>query len=171
MNKFLISAVVLIVVVVGGYLLLVGNTNSGTSNTLPDITLQTVAGEEVKVADFLDGDTVLVVNSWATWCPFCVHELPDMVTLQEEFSDQIAVIGVNRREEPDETQSYLENLEIADDLVYLYDSSDAWYRAIGGFSMPETLFISQNGEIIVHKRGFMALQEMRDHVRAALAAQ
>lgn len=166
MLKFLASVIVLAIVAVGGYLLFVGNTNPG-ANTLPDVVLTTADGEETTIQEF-QGEGVLVINSWASWCPFCVHELPDFVELQKEFGDQITVIGINRREAPQETQSYLGELGIAEDLVYLYDRSDQWYKAIGGFSMPETLFVNTNGEVVVHKRGFMALDEMRDHVNTAL---
>lgn len=166
MVKYLFSAGALAVVLVGGYFLLVGNTTPGSS-ALPDVTLTTADGTETTISEF-QGDSVLVINSWASWCPFCVHELPDFVDLQKEFADQITVIAVNRRESPQETQNYLTDLGIENDLVYLYDRSDAWYRETGGFSMPETLFVNLDGEVVIHKRGFMALGEMRDHVTTAL---
>jgi len=37
------------------------------------------------------------------------------------------------------------------------------YKSIGGFSMPETIFVNSNGEIVVHKRGPMELGEMREY--------
>ena len=166
MKPFLIAVVVLAVIAVGGYFIFTGNTNPG-SNSLPDAVLTTADGEETNIQAF-QGEKVLIINSWASWCPFCVHELPDFVKLQEEFGDQITVIGINRRESPQETQSYLGEIGIAEDLVYLYDRSDQWYKSIGGFSMPETLFVTAEGEVVVHKRGFMALNEMRDHVNTAL---
>lgn len=166
MIKYLTSAVIFAVIVVGGYFLFVGNTTPG-ANMLPEVTFTDAEGAEVTLDEYL-GDSVLVINSWASWCPFCVHELPDFVELQKEFGDEITVIGINRRESPQETQSYLTELGIESDLVYLYDLSDQWYKAIGGFSMPETLFVNKEGETVVHKRGFMALDEMRDHVNTAL---
>jgi thiol-disulfide isomerase/thioredoxin len=166
MSKYLLSFVVLAVVLVGGYLFFTNNTTPN-SNSLPDVTLTTLDGGEVTIDEFV-GSSVLVVNSWASWCPFCVHELPDLVELQKEFGDQITVIGVNRRESPQETQQYLSELGIEEDLVYLYDIRDVWYKAIGGFSMPETLFVNSSGETVIHKRGFMDLNEMRDHVNVAL---
>lgn len=159
----------IIILLLGGAIFLVSQ-NDSTSNpvTLPAVELQNTDGSPAFVHDYLDGEKILVVNSWATWCPFCVNELPDLVALQEEFSDEVVVVAVNRRESISESTAYLENLGVGKGLVYLYDPSDAWYRELGGFTMPETTFINARGEIIVHKRGFMALPEMREHVETTL---
>ena len=46
-------------------------------------------------------------------------------------------------------------------MIFLLDSSDSFYRSIGGFTMPETLFVDGGGNILLHKRGPMTLDEMR----------
>ena len=43
---------------------------------------------------------VVFVNFWATWCPPCIAEMPDLVELQEKYRDQLLVIGVSEDEEP-----------------------------------------------------------------------
>jgi len=145
---------------------------SGTERALdpvPSIVVEDASGGDVGVTEYL-GASAVVINSWATWCPFCVNELPDFVALQKEFPEDIKVIAVNRRESAGKGSNFLAELGIEDALVYLYDPTDAWYRAIGGFSMPETLFVNRQGEIVVHKRGFMALPEMREHIQKTLTS-
>src|SRR3989344_4920619 len=105
----------------------------------------------------------LVINSWAVWCPFCREELADFVELQKEFGDQIVVIAVDRQEPLAKAKGFTDELEITDDMLFLLDSSDVFYKSIGGFSMPETIFLNGAGEIIMHKRGPMELDEMREH--------
>ena len=46
----------------------------------------TLGGEPFDLTQF-DGK-VRVVNSWASWCPFCVKELRDFETLATEFKDR-----------------------------------------------------------------------------------
>ncbi len=53
-------------------------------------------------------------------------------------------------------------------MTFLLDSKDAFYKSIGGFSMPETLFADADGNVIVHKRGPMALDEMIDKVNSII---
>jgi len=41
------------------------------------------------------------VNFWATWCPSCVKELPDMQAVYERFKDQgLVILGISDEEAP-----------------------------------------------------------------------
>ena len=102
----------------------------------------------------------LVINSWAVWCPFCKQELPDFAALQSEFPD-VVVIAIDRAESLEMAKSYTDSLGISESMVFLMDASDDFYKNIGGFSMPETVFIDSGGTIVFHKRGPMTLEEMR----------
>ena len=53
-------------------------------------------------------------------------------------------------------------------MTFLLDSKDAFYKGIGGFSMPETIFADADGNIIIHKRGPIALDEMRQKVNSII---
>ena len=52
--------------------------------------------------------------------------------------------------------------------MFILDAADHLYGQIGGFSMPETIFYDTEGNVVVHKRGFMDLNEMRTHTEKAL---
>jgi thiol-disulfide isomerase/thioredoxin len=43
---------------------------------------------------------VVIVNFWATWCPPCRAEIPDLVALQEKYRDRLQIIGVSEDEGP-----------------------------------------------------------------------
>ena len=130
------------------------------------IEFQTLEGETVTLADY--EDTPLVVNSWASWCSFCVKELPDFATAGEEFQDQVVIIAINRRESQEQNTNYIENLGISGEIIYLLDEDDSFYKAIGGFGIPETLFINAAGETVIHKRGPMELDEIQDKIKQVL---
>jgi cytochrome c biogenesis protein CcmG, thiol:disulfide interchange protein DsbE len=104
----------------------------------------------------------LVVNSWAVWCPFCVKELDDFAELQEEFQDEIVVVAINRKEPLEKAKSFTDSIKVTDKIHFWLDPEDSFYKAIGGFGMPETLFIDADGEIVIHKRGPMDFVEMRE---------
>lgn len=107
---------------------------------------------------------VSVFNVWASWCPFCVEELPDLARLAEEFPE-VPVVAINRGESSADAQAFLETLTLNDALHILFDPEDSFYRFIQGFGMPETVFVGEDGTILFHKRGIMSLEEMRDTIK------
>ncbi len=133
-----------------------------TRDRVPDVDVVNASGDTVALSSF-EGKP-LIINSWATWCPFCIDELPDFALLENEFEGQVTVLAVNRRESVKKAESFLSSINLStDSLTFLYDRRDNFYRKIGGFSMPETLFVNAKGEIVVHKRGIMDIEEMREN--------
>lgn len=129
---------------------------------VPSFSLLDYDGNEVSNKDF-EGK-ILVVNSWATWCPFCVNELPDFGELQEAFEDEIVVIAINRSESTTKAKNYSDDLNVTSKFIFLQDPKDSFYKSIGGFAMPETLFVDSDGNIIIHKRGPMDVDEMKEKI-------
>lgn len=133
--------------------------NEGTIERLSGIALSDYDGRATTLADF--SGKPLVLNSWATWCPFCRQELPDFARLQEELGDSAVVIAIDRAERVADAKKYTDQFGITEKMTFLMDFDDRFYRNIGGFSMPETLFVDSTGTIVFHKRGPMTLDEMR----------
>src|SRR4051794_13646648 len=48
-----------------------------------DASLKTVDGKDFKLSELKD--KVLVLDLWATWCPPCRKEIPELVQMQEEY--------------------------------------------------------------------------------------
>ncbi len=71
--------------------------------TLPELKVSTLDGRTITSKDL--AGKVTLVNFWATWCPPCRAEIPDLVKLQEQYKDQLIVIGVSSDEGPTEMVS------------------------------------------------------------------
>ena len=63
-----------------------------------DVTMTDVDGRRISTAD-LKGK-VLIVNFWATWCPPCRAEIPDLIKLQSHYKDQLLIIGISDDDDP-----------------------------------------------------------------------
>ena len=61
-------------------------------------TARAIDGSEVSLAS-LRGK-VVIVNFWATWCPPCREEIPDLIALQSKYKDHLQIIGVSQDEAP-----------------------------------------------------------------------
>ena len=157
---------VVILVVSGGEPEITEQKSTSSVNTklakAPSFVFKNYEGEEVSSESFLGKPHIL--NSWAVWCPFCVKELRDFVKLQEEFSEDITVVAINRAESLSKAKKYTDDLGTTNSMLFLMDPGDKFYKAIGGFSMPETLFVNAEGEIVRHRRGFMDFAEMQQAV-------
>lgn len=141
---------------------------STASEKAPDFHLQDYNGKTVSLADF--AGKPLVINSWASWCPFCRQELPDFVAAQKEFGDKVAIIAIDRAESLGVAKGYTDQQGTTNNLIFLLDPSDLFYQAIGGFSMPETIFVDKNGNIIDHKRGPMDINEIRQKIQKLISS-
>jgi cytochrome c biogenesis protein CcmG/thiol:disulfide interchange protein DsbE len=59
----------------------------------PDFALQTLDGQTLRLSD-LHGKPV-IVNFWATWCPPCRAEMPDMQKFYEKYHKKMEIVAVN----------------------------------------------------------------------------
>lgn len=140
----------------------------GSSEQVPDLAFQNYNGDTVRLRDF---EMPLVVNAWAAWCPFCREELKDFAVVQKEFEGQMRIIAIDRAEPLEVAKAFTDELGVSEDVVLLLDPVDSFYTAIGGFAMPETIFVKSDGTIHFHKRGVMTQEEIRKRVEELIKSQ
>jgi len=167
--KNLIIGIIVVVAFVGAFLLFDNKSDSEStpglgatatsSDSSPDFSLEDNDGNVVSLADFAGQPKV--INSWAVWCPFCVEELAVFAEVQKELGDQVSIIAIDRAESLRLTKRYTDDLGVTDDLIFLLDPKDSFYKAIGGFSMPETIFVDGDNKILEHKRGPLTASQLK----------
>ncbi len=136
-------------------------------NNLSQIKFQDYQGRERTLADFKGRP--LILNSWASWCPFCIEELPAFSQVQAEFGDKVVIVAINRKEPLSIAKNFSDRVGVYSENLQLWlDPKDSFYRTIGGFSMPETLFIDEQGKVTEHKRGPMEYQVIREKAKKLL---
>lgn len=169
MKKVFVTIIGIIIVGAVGWLVISNNNapketaRQAQSERAHDFNLQDYSGKTVSLADF--AGKPLVINSWAAWCPFCHKELVDFVAAQKEFGESVVIIAIDRAESREVAKKYSDELGVTGDLVFLLDPSDSFYQSIGGFSMPETIFVDKEGFIREHKRGPMDIQEIKQKIQ------
>jgi thiol-disulfide isomerase/thioredoxin len=115
---------------------------------------------------------VLVVHSWASWSPFSSSELQLLAEVAQAYAaEDVVVIAINRAEAKATAESYLRTIGVADQVRLIVDNDDRYYKSIGGYTMPETVFYDQTGNIIAHKRGELSTTEAESYIEQALAQQ
>ncbi|MBC9782916.1 TlpA family protein disulfide reductase [Heliobacterium chlorum] len=114
----------------------------------PAFTLKTADGKEVSLADF-KGKPVML-NFWASWCPPCRQEMPDIDVLAAEYKDKAVVIGVNLTQEErkaDDGVKYFEKAKLKFPMLLDSDPNQSVSKAYRIYFKPTTFFIDKDGII------------------------
>ncbi len=134
-----------------------------TAEKAPDFTVYTADGSTVKLSDLLGKPTV--VNFWASWCGPCRGELPDFQTVWAEMGDDVNFVMVNLTGGSD-TQAAAEKLIAAQGYTFpvYFDVDNDAATAYSIFSIPVTVFIDAEGNLISSRIGMMDEQALRDRI-------
>lgn len=181
MRKFLIPVILIVIAGAGSFWL----TRSGpeapadqsesksspkegtrVGNLAPDFTVEDYEGQAVRLSDFR-GKPVFV-NFWASWCPFCLDEMPLMAKIQEEFGGQYVTLAVNRAESLSTARQYSDQVEVTGRMLLVLDEDDSVYRQFGQFAMPVSIFIDKHGVIKAVKQGPLQEEELRSRINEIL---
>jgi thiol-disulfide isomerase/thioredoxin len=110
----------------------------------PDFGLPDLAGNPVRLSDF-QGKTV-VMNFWATWCPPCRAEMPELDEVAREYRDKgVVVLAINLQEDPAQVGSYLHTLGV--EFSPLLDLTGDIFRLYRITGLPMTYIIGPDGMI------------------------
>ncbi|GHT24154.1 thiol:disulfide interchange protein [Bacteroidia bacterium] len=117
--------------------------------TAPDFTENDATGKPVKLSDFY-GKSYILLDFWASWCPPCRAENPNIVALYEQYKDKgFNILGVSLDKAKDR---WLKG--IADDHLTWTHVSDLQYwnsaaaKLYGVRAIPSNFLLDKNGVII-----------------------
>lgn len=130
---------------------------------------QALDGKKVLLSEH--AGKVVVVSFWATWCPYCLKELPILNGMQKlAGKEQMHVVAVNTEERAvfRKVVRALDKL----DLSFAYDPDKRAQGAYGVKGIPHMMIIGRDGKILHVHRGYAdsMLDQIVDEINAALAA-
>ena len=134
----------------------------------PDITLQAIDGQTVSLTD-LQGQVVLV-NFWASWCPPCRAEMPDMQKVFEDYQDQgfiILAINSTIQDQQSEAIDFVQAYGLT--FPILFDFSGKVTTSYKVEALPTSFFIDRDGiiqEVVIG--GPMAEALLRERIEKLL---
>jgi len=109
---------------------------------------------------------VVIVTFWATWCPYCLKELPVLENIQDlAGKDRIEVIAVNWKEDRETYRAIRRRLKDLT-LTLTSDISGRIGDAYGVTSIPHMLMIGKDGRVDSVRRGYS--EEDLDDIAADL---
>ena len=113
-------------------------------------------GDEVSLINYFGN--VLVVSSWASWCPDCSTHLPLLDELAVEYADKgVQVLAINRSEPATTAERFLRTVNATSAVVLVLDPDDKFYKSVEVYAMPETIFYDTKIAISFHSRSSITL--------------
>jgi cytochrome c biogenesis protein CcmG/thiol:disulfide interchange protein DsbE len=157
------SAVALLMVAVGA--VAASEDGANADSDLPSTTFALFDGNDATFAEF-EGKP-LVINFWASWCPACVAELPDVQAAALDYGDDIRILGIANADQRDGSLRLAEEVGITYTLAD--DPSGDLFRELGLFAMPSTIFVTADGQIAEVWGGILTEQALAERIDAIVS--
>jgi len=120
-------------------------------------------GKEQRLSDY-KGKWVLL-NFWATWCPPCLEEIPDLVEMHNaRKTSDFVVIGVAMSSSRDSVVSFSKQLEISYPIVL---GDDRIASQIGRIdALPTSYLYDPTGKLVSYQSGMVTREAIESYIRS-----
>ena len=129
---------------------------------LPEFNLIDIDGNEVSSLDLLGKPTI--INFWATWCGYCMKEMPDFQTAYETYGDKINFVMIDAVDGTQETEekgrAHIE--EKGYTFPVYFDTKMEGVISCGITGFPTTLFVSADGEVLLGLSSYLSKEQIMD---------
>lgn len=122
----------------------------------PNFTLRTPSGGRSTLTDYRGGYVLL--NFWASWCPPCRTEAPELQRFAENHAGAITVLGVNIQESPGEIAGFVEDFSLSYPMVI--DGDGQVTNAYRMPSPPISVLVGPDGVIVRYYFGAVGAEDL-----------
>lgn len=106
---------------------------------------------------------ILIVYSWASWCPQCKDDLKILEQFANESNDkEVAVLAINRGEHAATAERFLNTtIGTSPKLQLVLDPDDRFFHQLDGYAMPETIIFNPDGSEYRRIRTTLSIDELK----------
>jgi thiol-disulfide isomerase/thioredoxin len=110
---------------------------------------------------------VVLVNFWATWCPPCREEIPELLELKKEFKDQMEIVGISEDDDP--PASVLKFAQKKGMTYPIVMATQELIDAYGGVpALPTSFLIDRQGRVVQKHSGLYPIKAYDLEIRSLL---
>jgi thiol-disulfide isomerase/thioredoxin len=117
---------------------------------LEEFTLPDVKNIKHALSDYKG--KVVLINFWASWCPPCITEMPELTKLKQQFAEQpFEIIALNVGEKRYRVRKFVKLVNFS--LPVLLDTSSETFNSWGVKTLPTSFLIDGDGRVRYRIRG------------------
>ncbi len=134
------------------------NTGEGleAGDPAPDFRFEDAVGTTFALSDFRG--KVVMLNFWATWCSYCVEELPNIQLIYDQWpADEVVLLTIDKGEDLDTVTTFMQDEGYSFPIVM--DTGQIVSVEYGVSAIPTTFFIDEEGTIQFIKTGYFHTTE------------
>ncbi|NBV84546.1 TlpA family protein disulfide reductase, partial [bacterium] len=120
-----------------------------------------INGQPVKLDSYKG--KVILINYWATWCPPCVAEIPELIALQKKYAGKLQIIGISLDDDPSAARRFAAQTKFNYPVVMANDELKSKYGRI--LSIPTTIVINKNMMVVQVETGYRNPQFFEELVK------
>ncbi len=122
------------------------------------LTFTTFEGDLVELSS-LEGGPV-VVNFFASFCTPCITEMPAFEEVHQALGDQVTFLGLAVTDQPEEALALVDRTGVT--YRTAQDKDGSVIAELGGTSLPTTVLLDADGEVVASHSGELDAGELRD---------
>jgi thiol-disulfide isomerase/thioredoxin len=110
---------------------------------------------------------VVLVNFWATWCPPCREEIPELLELKKEYKDRLEIVGISEDDDP--PASVLKFVQQKGMTYPIVMATPELIDAYGGVpALPTSFLIDTEGRVVQKHSGLYPIRFYHREIRSLL---
>jgi thiol-disulfide isomerase/thioredoxin len=131
----------------------------------PPLQVKDILGNAVTKADWTG--KVVLVNFWATWCPPCREEIPELIELKRQYGDRLQIIGISEDEDPPaKVLKFAQQKGMSYPIIM---STPQLIAAFGGVpALPTSFLIDTQGRVVTKHTGLYPIESYHREIRSLL---
>ena len=131
------------------------------------LAMKNLQGTDVQLDTF--GGKVILLNFWATWCGPCRAEIPDLISLQAAYPDDVAVVGVVVMDRFGENVTrFASEMKINYPVLDGTTRPDVENAFAPLWGLPTTVVIDRDGHIVKRHSGIGSMEQFERDIKALL---
>ena len=131
----------------------------------PPLQVRDILGKPVSKADW--AGKVVLVNFWATWCPPCREEIPELIELKKQYGDRLQIIGISEDEDsPEKVLKFAQQKGMSYPIVMATPELIASYGGVP--ALPTSFLMDTQGRVVQKHSGLYPIDSYHREIRSLL---